>query len=239
MRAPAKKKNVQEKKKKESAEDKDKQAETRYLPYIPPAYVVDTVAFFKDKSKVDNLLSLIFSPQNATDTYEDRVEYQKKFEMYQILKEGVCTFRGTHVVTMYREEGKCAEENEDECSCQFVHVYTLREDKKYNKHLEKMREKVFKSIANLPEELYDESIKGGELLDNKEIQFGLKYENDLLKHLSNYKKKLLHVYKILLHLRYPFYLIKKKNPMLFYISESKAVSRQKQINTQRKKLKKK
>ncbi|SCP03988.1 conserved Plasmodium protein, unknown function [Plasmodium ovale] len=201
MRAPAKKKNVQEKKKKESAEDKDKQAETRYLPYIPPAYVVDTVAFFKDKSKVDNLLSLIFSPQNATDTYEDRVEYQKKFEMYQILKE--------------------------------------REDKKYNKHLEKMREKVFKSIANLPEELYDESIKGGELLDNKEIQFGLKYENDLLKHLSNYKKKLLHVYKILLHLRYPFYLIKKKNPMLFYISESKAVSRQKQINTQRKKLKKK
>lgn len=102
-----------------------------------------------------------------------------------------------------------------------------------------MRENVFRAIQELPEELYDESIKGGELFDNKEIQFGLKYENSLLNNLSNYKKKLLHVYKILLHLRYPFYLIKEKNPMLFYISESKAISRQKQINAQRKKLKKK
>ncbi|GAW80059.1 hypothetical protein, conserved [Plasmodium gonderi] len=201
MRAPAKKKNIQEKKKKESAEDKDKLAETRYLPYIPPAYISDTVSFFKDKNKVDNLLSLIFSPQNSTDTYEDRVEYQKKFEMYQILKQ--------------------------------------KEEEKYERHLEKMKEKIFKSIENLPEELYDESIKSGELFDHKEIQFGLKYENDLVNSLNNYRQKLLHVYKILLYLRFPFYLIKKKNPMLFYISESKAISRQKQINAQRKKLKKK
>ncbi|KAI4838001.1 hypothetical protein MKS88_003423 [Plasmodium brasilianum] len=201
MRAPTKKKSIQEKKKKEANENQENLSETRYLPYIPPAYVVDTVSFFKDKSKVDNLLSLIFSPKNSTDTYEDRKEYQKKFEMYQILKE--------------------------------------REEKKYEKHLEKMKEKVYKSIENLPEELYDESIKKGDLFDHKEIQFGLKYENELLKHLNIYKKKLLHVYKILLYLRYPFYLIKKKNPMLFYISESKAVSRQKQINAQKKKLKKK
>ncbi|VWU49036.1 conserved protein, unknown function [Hepatocystis sp. ex Piliocolobus tephrosceles] len=202
MRAPLKKKNIQEKKKKkENLENRDKLEETRYLPYIPPAYVHDTVSFFKDKTKVDILLSLIFSPQNATDSYEDRVEYQKNFEIYQILKE--------------------------------------KEEKKYEKHLERMKERVYKAIAMLPEELYDESIKQGEYFDNKDIQFGLKYENDLLKKLSNYKKKLLHVYKILLYLRYPFYLIKKKNPMLFYISESKAITRQKQINSQKKKLKKK
>lgn len=69
------------------AEDKDKLSETRYLPYIPPAYVADTVSFFKDKNKVDNLLALIFGPQNSTDSYEDRVEYQKRFELYQFLKQ--------------------------------------------------------------------------------------------------------------------------------------------------------
>ncbi|CRG97373.1 conserved Plasmodium protein, unknown function [Plasmodium gallinaceum] len=201
MRAPTKKKNIQEKKKKEDTDEKEKLSETRYLPYIPPAYVVDTVSFFKDKNKLDNLLSLIFSPKNSTDSYEDRVEYQKNFEIYQILKE--------------------------------------KEENKYEKHLERMKEKIFKSIENLPEELYDESIKRGDLLDNKEIQFGLKYENDLVKNMNVYKKKLLHVYKILLYLRYPFYLIKRKNPLLFYISESKAISRQKQINSQKKKLKKK
>ncbi|CRG99217.1 conserved Plasmodium protein, unknown function [Plasmodium relictum] len=200
MRAPIKKKNIQEKKKKDT-DEKDKICETRYLPYIPPAYVIDTVSFFKDKNKLDNLLSLIFSPKNPTDSYEDRVEYQRNFEVYQILKE--------------------------------------KEEKKYEKHLEKMKERVFKSIENLPEELYDESIKSGDLLDNKEIQFGLKYENALVKNMNSYKKKLLHVYKILLYLRYPFYLIKRKNPLLFYISESKAISRQKQINSQKKKLKKK
>lgn len=68
-------------------EAKSDLSETRYLPYIPPAYVIDTASFFKDKSKLDSLLSLIFSPQNANDTYEDRVEYQKKFELYQLLKE--------------------------------------------------------------------------------------------------------------------------------------------------------
>ncbi|SCM08140.1 conserved Plasmodium protein, unknown function [Plasmodium chabaudi adami] len=201
MRAPPKKKSAQDKKKKESLEAKKDLSETRYLPYIPPAYVIDTASFFKDKTKLDSLLSLIFSPQNANDTYEDRVEYQKRFELYQLLKE--------------------------------------KEEQRYARHIEKIRENVFRAIHELPEELYDESIKGGELFDNKEIQFGLKYENSLLNNLSNYKKKLLHVYKILLHLRYPFYLIKKKNPMLFYISESKAISRQKQINAQRKKLKKK
>ncbi|CAG9481826.1 conserved Plasmodium protein, unknown function [Plasmodium vivax] len=201
MRAPAKKKNVQEKKKKDSAEEKDKLAETRYLPYIPPAYVADTVSFFKDKNKVDNLLSLIFGPQNSTDSHEDRVEYQKRFELYQFLKQ--------------------------------------REEEKYERHLLKMKEKIFKAVENLPEELYDESIQSGEPFDHKEIQFGLKYEKDIVKGLSSYRQKLLHVYKILLYLRFPFYLIKKKKPMLFYISESKAISRQKQINAQRKKLKKK
>ncbi|SOV15243.1 conserved Plasmodium protein, unknown function [Plasmodium sp. gorilla clade G2] len=201
MRAPSKKKKTQDKKKKEVVNDKDKLLETRYLPYIPPAYVVDTVSFFKDKSKLDYLLALIFSPKNPTDTYEDRVEYQKRFEIYEHLRK--------------------------------------KEENKYQKHLEKMKEKVFESIKNLPQELYDESIKNGELLDNSEILFGLKYENSLLKNMNNYKKKLLHAYKILLYLRYPFYLVKKKNPMLFYISESKAVSRQKQINSQKKKLKKK
>lgn len=202
-RAPPKKKTIQEKKKKESTDekDKDKESEKRYLPYIPPAYVVDTVTFFRDKNKLDSLLSLIFSPQNSTDSYEDRVEYQKKFEVYQILKN--------------------------------------REEENYAKHLEKMKRKIFKAIENLPSELYDESIKEGELFDNKEIQFGLKYENSLIDNLNSYKRKLLHVYKILLYLRYPFYLIKKKNPLLFYISESKAISRQKQINAQKKKLKKK
>lgn len=203
-RAPAKKKASPNKKKtNENVEDREQSNsnEIRYLPYIPPAYVADTVSFFKDKNKLNNLLSLLFSPSNSSDTYEDRLEYQKRFERYQYLKN--------------------------------------KEELKYEKHIERMNENIFRAIQNLPKELYDESIKEGEFIDNKEIQFGLKYEKFLVQNLNSYKKKLLHVYKILLYLRYPFYMIKKKNPLLFYISEGKAISRQKQINAQKKKVKKK
>eukprot|EP00371_Babesia_bovis_P000059 XP_001608706.1 hypothetical protein [Babesia bovis T2Bo] len=59
---------------------------TRYVPYIPPALVTDTVGALKDRESLAEILDLICSPIGPTDTLDDRKLYQRVTEAYRTYK---------------------------------------------------------------------------------------------------------------------------------------------------------
>ncbi|GFE52658.1 hypothetical protein BaOVIS_000620 [Babesia ovis] len=62
---------------------------TRYVPYIPPALVSDTVGALKDRESLAEILDLICSPIGPTDTFEDRELYQRVVEAYRSYRDTV------------------------------------------------------------------------------------------------------------------------------------------------------
>ncbi|EKX73451.1 conserved hypothetical protein [Theileria equi strain WA] len=62
---------------------------TRYLPYLPPGLVVDTVKSLKERESLSEILDLIFSPLKPTDTQEERVLYQNVYSSYKAYKQKI------------------------------------------------------------------------------------------------------------------------------------------------------
>eukprot|EP00386_Alphamonas_edax_P005801 GDKI01018934.1.p1 GENE.GDKI01018934.1~~GDKI01018934.1.p1 ORF type:complete len:236 (-),score=10.35 GDKI01018934.1:218-925(-) len=63
--------------------------EIRLVPYLPPELVKETVSFFSAKPKLKGLLDLLFSPIAPTDTETERLEYQRRWEAYDEVKQRV------------------------------------------------------------------------------------------------------------------------------------------------------
>lgn len=55
----------------------------RYVPYIPPQFVVETVQFLQSKNNVRSLLDIIFSPRSPRDEETDRRTYTRTWERYK------------------------------------------------------------------------------------------------------------------------------------------------------------
>lgn len=62
---------------------------TRYVPYIPPALVSDTVTALKDRESLAEILDLICSPVAPGDTQEDRALFQRTLEVYRTFNESI------------------------------------------------------------------------------------------------------------------------------------------------------
>lgn len=60
-----------------------RQGPKRYVPYIPPQFVVETVKFLQSKNNIKSLLDVIFSPRNPRDKEQDRVTYTRAWERYK------------------------------------------------------------------------------------------------------------------------------------------------------------
>lgn len=62
---------------------------TRYVPYIPPALVSDTVGALKDRESLSEVLDLVCSPVAPADTKEDRELFQQTAEAYRAFQEAL------------------------------------------------------------------------------------------------------------------------------------------------------
>lgn len=62
---------------------------TRYVPYIPPALVTDTVSSLKDRESLAEVLDLVCSPIAPSDSQEDRQLFQATKEAYRTFQEAL------------------------------------------------------------------------------------------------------------------------------------------------------
>ncbi|GIX62304.1 uncharacterized protein BcabD6B2_17390 [Babesia caballi] len=60
---------------------------TRYVPYIPPALVSDTLSALKDRESLAEVLDLVCSPAAPADSEEDRALFQRVSEAYRTHQE--------------------------------------------------------------------------------------------------------------------------------------------------------
>ncbi|CDR96144.1 hypothetical protein, conserved [Babesia bigemina] len=60
---------------------------TRYVPYIPPSLVSDTVGALKDRESLAAVLDLVCSPVAPAESSEDRALFQRVAEAYRTYQE--------------------------------------------------------------------------------------------------------------------------------------------------------
>lgn len=87
---------------------------------------------------------------------------------------------------------------------------------------------MWKALRSLPASLYQEAAQSETEFMPKELVFNNCYRDDILNSLTDYEREKFDNYSIINHLRFPHLDIKRKCPGLFWIKESKAVSKQKQ-----------
>jgi len=108
------------------------------------------------------------------------------------------------------------------------------DEERYKSHEERANVLMFEAIRSLPEDLYDEAISPESVPLAESLQFHWRYRNQILRDLADRDKKKLQVFRNLMHIRFPHSDAKARNPGLFWISESKAKSRQQLAHAEKK-----
>ena len=99
----------------------------------------------------------------------------------------------------------------------------------YKQHEQKAAEKMFDAIRNLPEDMYDEAVRKGEMLPPEALQFHEMYKEQLMKDsLSDAELVKLQTFSNLMHIRYSHSEAKKKHKEKFFISEAAALNLRKE-----------
>lgn len=56
---------------------------TKYVPYIPPHLLAETVTFLEKKTNIFSLLDIICSPRKPVETPEQREQFTRAWEAYK------------------------------------------------------------------------------------------------------------------------------------------------------------
>jgi len=100
---------------------------------------------------------------------------------------------------------------------------------RYQKHEEKAARCMHDAIRNLPEDMYDEAVRKGEMLPPESLQFHTMYRDQLMADsLSDWEQVKLQTFSNLMHIRYSHSEAKKKHKERFFISESAALNLRKE-----------
>eukprot|EP01066_Platyproteum_vivax_P004371 Platyproteum_vivax@DN15601_c0_g1_i1.p1 len=105
------------------------------------------------------------------------------------------------------------------------------EDERKQRIQEQVAErKMFEAIENLPADYYYEAIASEIVPIPHDLKFHTMYQSQIRpERLCYWEMRLLQTYYNLMHLRYPFWEHKKMKPELYWLAETHAVSRQRQI----------
>jgi hypothetical protein len=100
---------------------------------------------------------------------------------------------------------------------------------RYQRHEEKAARCMHDAIRNLPEDMYDEAVRKGEMLPPESLQFHTMYRDQLMADsLSDWEQVKLQTFSNLMHIRYSHSEAKKKHRERFFISESAALNLRKE-----------
>lgn len=121
------------------------------------------------------------------------------------------------------------ESAQDEPEVQAYLAALARHQAKYRTHEQKAEELMFDAIRNLPEDMYDEAVRKGEMLPPESLQFHEMYREQLMKEaLSDNELLKLQTFSNLMHIRYSHSEAKKKHKDKFFITESAALNLRKE-----------
>ena len=100
---------------------------------------------------------------------------------------------------------------------------------RYNKHEEKAARCMHDAIRNLPEDMYEEAVRKGDMLPPESLQFHTMYKEQLMSEsLSDWEQVKMQTFSNLMHIRYSHSEAKKKHKDRFFISESAALNLRKE-----------
>lgn len=81
------------------------------------------------------------------------------------------------------------------------------------------------AVNSLPSDLYPEAIQQSQRPLPLQLRPHYLYRSQIFKSLTDYQARQLQVFQNLMYLRFPFNEIKKRNPGLFWISQTSAINR--------------
>jgi hypothetical protein len=100
---------------------------------------------------------------------------------------------------------------------------------RYARHEHLASRSMFDAIRNLPEDMYDEAVRKGDLLPPESLQFHEMYRQQLMgESLSDWEQFKMQTFSNLMHIRYSHSEAKKKHKDRFFISESAALNLRKE-----------
>jgi len=100
---------------------------------------------------------------------------------------------------------------------------------RYQKHEERAARSMHDAIRNLPEDMYDEAVRRGEMLPPESLQFHTMYKDQLMSEsLSDWEQFKMQTFSNLMHIRYSHSEAKKKHKDRFFITESAALNLRKE-----------
>jgi hypothetical protein len=182
--------------------------ETNTVPFIPREFAKDTIEFFRQSSP--HIKSLLDLVFSSPGFKREDEISPEELEALEELKS---------IESEYQKNLALARE-------------------KYETHLSKARRSMFHAIQNLPEDMYDEAVKKGEMLPPESLQFHEMYREQLMaENLSDWEMVKFQTFSNLMHIRYSHSEAKKKHKERFFISESAALNLRKERAKQEKNLK--
>jgi hypothetical protein len=101
--------------------------------------------------------------------------------------------------------------------------------RRYKVHEERASRLMFDAIKNLPEDMYNEAVRKGEMLPPESLQFHEMYKDQIMKEsLSDWELFKMQTFSNLMHIRYSHSEAKKKHRDKFFISEAAALNLRKE-----------
>lgn len=109
----------------------------------------------------------------------------------------------------------------------------------YQAHEDRARERMWKAIRQLPEDLHNEAIASKPDKVPHALLFHARHRDEIFRSLHDEERRRLQCFHNLMHVRFPHTDEKRRNPQRFWIPENQVISRQKEAALAQKKIKKK
>lgn len=116
------------------------------------------------------------------------------------------------------------------------HSRRKNDEQRYSNHERKSNFRMMNAIRNLPADLYEEAIQSESVPLPSALQYHTMYRTQLLQsEYTNVRRlELLQIFQNLSKTRFPHIHIKRRNPNIFWLPQSKALTRQKEASAKRK-----